>query len=180
MSPDRASAVVARAASGDRVAFTELVATHHADMLGLAGAILGDPDSARDAVQVAWQRAWIGLSALRDESRVRSWLLSVAGNEARRAVRGSRRSAGFLSPDVLADLPAFPPHADSDNLGYEDFALEQALDRLDPRDRELLSLRYVLGFSSVELSAHCGISPEGIRSRLKRVLDRIRGELTDE
>jgi len=76
MSPDRASAVVARAASGDRVAFTELVATHHADMLGLAGAILGDPDSARDAVQVAWQRAWIGLSALRDESRVRSWLLS--------------------------------------------------------------------------------------------------------
>ena len=103
-----------------------------------------------------------------------------AGNEARRAVRGSRRSAGFLSPDVLADLPAFPPHADSDNLGYEDFALEQALDRLDPRDRELLSLRYVLGFSSVELSAHCGLSPEGIRSRLKRVLDRIRGELTDE
>jgi len=77
------AAVVARAAAGDRVAFTRLVAAHHADMLRLAGVIVGDADMARDAVQSAWQRAWTGLRGVRDYERIRPWLLSIAANEAR-------------------------------------------------------------------------------------------------
>jgi RNA polymerase sigma-70 factor, ECF subfamily len=168
---DEQSSLVARAADGDADAFTTLVAQHHADMLRLAGAIGGDPDLARDAVQNAWQRAWIGLRQLRDRNRVRSWLLSISANECRQLLR--RRKPTQAVPDCLiAGLADPAQHVD--NLD-----LNTALDRLDPRDRELLALRYVLGYSSVELAPHFARSPEAVRGRLKRLVDRLRTELTD-
>jgi RNA polymerase sigma factor (sigma-70 family) len=51
------------------------------------------------------------------------------------------------------------------------------LARLEPRDRELLALRYVAGFSAPELAEYFRLTPEGIRSRAKRLLDRLRTEL---
>lgn len=170
--PHELSSLVARAADGDRAAFTSLVALHHADMLRLAGAIAGDPDLARDAVQNAWQRAWVGLRGLRDRTRVRSWLCSISANECRQLLR--RRRPTQQVPDYLVARLADPAEH-IDNLD-----LNNALDRLDPRDRELLALRYVLGFTSVELASHFSRSPEAVRGRLKRLVDRLRMDLTDE
>ena len=164
------AAVVARAAAGDRVAFTRLVAAHHADMLRLAGVIVGDPDIARDAVQTAWQRAWTGLRRVRDHDRIRPWLLSIAANEARQILRRRRPTE---AEDLLAQMPDPVDH-------FEDLDLRAAVNRLNPRDRELLGLRYVLGFSSVELASQFGLSPEGVRGRLKKLVDRLRSELTDD
>ena len=163
---------MARAATGDRAAFTALVATHHADMLRLAGVIVGDPDIARDAVQSAWQHAWTGLRRMRDHDRIRPWLLSIAANEARQILR-RRRPAEPIPEDMLAGISDPVDH-------FVDLDLKAAIDRLDPADRELLGLRYVLGFNSVELGTQFGLSPEGVRSRLKKLIDRLRSELTDD
>ena len=164
--------VVARAATGDRAAFTLLVAAHHPDMLRLAGVIVGDPDMARDAVQTAWQRAWTGLRRVKDHDRIRAWLLAIAANEARQILR-RRRPTEAMTEDMFAGLPDPVDR-------FDDLDLKAALDRLDPRDRELLGLRYVLGFNSVELGAQLGLSPEGVRGRLKKLIDRLRAELTDD
>ena len=55
--------------------------------------------------------------------------------------------------------------------------LDAALMRLDPDDRALLAMRYVAGFDATELSIAIGLSPSGTRSRLERLLARLRGEL---
>jgi len=44
---------------------------------------------------------------------------------------------------------------------------------------ELLGLRYVLGMNSGEIGAHLCLSPEGVRSRLQRLLTRMRKDLDD-
>jgi RNA polymerase sigma-70 factor, ECF subfamily len=165
------SSLVARAAAGDRAAFTSLVADHHADMLRLAGIIAGDGELAQDAVQLAWQRAWLGLRRLRDHDRIRPWLLSIAANETRQILR--RRRSTESVPDYLFDALADP----ASRVDYLD--LDMALDRMHPTDRELLGLRYVLGFTSVELAAYLHTTPEGVRGRLKRLVDRLRKELAD-
>ena len=41
------------------------------------------------------------------------------------------------------------------------------MDRLDPDDRALLAMRYVVGFDSNELAIATGMSPSGIRQRLE-------------
>ena len=41
----------------------------------------------------------------------------------------------------------------------------------------LIAMRYVIGFDATELAAAIGLSPSGTRTRLERVLARLRQEL---
>ncbi len=168
---ERTDSAVARAARGDRDAFAEIVALHHASMVRLAYVICGDRDLALDAVQNAWQRAWQKLRTLRDVDHIRPWLLSVAANEARQAVR--RRTT--RRQREIAGAPGTHTAPDADDR----IDLARALERLSPEERHLLALRYVLELSSPEIARQLRISPEGVRSRTKRLIDRLRRELTD-
>lgn len=161
-----------RIAQGDHLAFTELVEAHDQDMVRLCFLISGDIDVARDATQNAWHRMWSHPPALRDETKLRSWLLSVAANEARQMIRRRRtgrvrelQSVGPSSADGQSDLR---------------LDLEAALRRLEPSERELLGLRYLLGWSSEEVGRHIGMSAEGVRSRLHRLTQRMRADFGDE
>lgn len=166
------TAVVANAARGDRAAFTELVATYHDDMIRLAMVITRDADLANDAAQAAWHQAWRKLRQLRDPLRVRPWLLSIAANEARQALR--RRAHLVAMPDTMTDQKPSP----DDPIDALDLA--RALATLRAEDRRLIGLRYVSGFNATELAEAFGMSPEGVRTRLKRILDRLRKELGDD
>jgi RNA polymerase sigma factor (sigma-70 family) len=163
--------VVEQAAEGDREAFSQLVATYHHDLLRLSLVITGDEELARDAVQASWAHAWRKLGQLRDPRRIRPWLLSVAANEARSALRRRRRVATV--PIGLLD----PPSAEVDQIRLMDLAT--ALGRLSVDERRLIGLAYISGYSSIELAEVLRISPEGVRSRLKRIVDRLRQELHD-
>jgi RNA polymerase sigma factor (sigma-70 family) len=55
--------------------------------------------------------------------------------------------------------------------------LRNALAHLSVQDRQLLSLRYVAGFDSGELSRITGLSPSGTRARLQRLLATLRVQL---
>jgi DNA-directed RNA polymerase specialized sigma24 family protein len=58
MDGDSLGAVVARAGTGDELAFARIVAAHHDDMTRVCFVICGDADLAQEAVQAAWPRAW--------------------------------------------------------------------------------------------------------------------------
>src|SRR5436305_11897788 len=167
------TAAVARliqlAADGDEAAFAGLVNQHHAAMTRVAYVVVGDADLARDAVQSAWSIAWRRLKTLRDPARVGPWLVAIAANEARHAARSSRR-ATIVDISEALDRSGAPDPADA--IGMVD--LERALRGLRPDDRALIALRFVAGLDSTEIAVQLGISPSGTRSRLARLLDRLR------
>jgi RNA polymerase sigma-70 factor (ECF subfamily) len=171
-----ASGIVALAASGDVRALEQIVARYHDDMTRVCVVVCGgDTDLAQDAVQSAWPIVWRKLGTLRDALHLRSWLLTVAANEARQLLRQRRRGA-VVEIDV-ADVGS--SHGDpSDSIRSVD--LRAAVRRLDPQDRLLLALRYVAGFDSTELGRAMGMSPSGVRSRLERLTARLRTELDDD
>jgi RNA polymerase sigma-70 factor (ECF subfamily) len=166
---------VARAVAGDTVAFSRLVALHHADMARVAYVVTGDRSLAEDAVQSAWIVAWQKLGRVRDATRVRAWLLSVTANEARQIVRKRRR---VHVQEVDVDATAAPGAEPEGGIGMLD--LRRALAGLSPEDRALLALRYVAGVDAAELGALTGRSASGIRARLSRINLRLRGELRDD
>ncbi len=171
-SPTVAS-TVALAGAGDEAAFAELVATYHADMARVAFVACGDRELAADAVQSAWLVAWKKLHSLRDPERVRPWLLAVTANEARQLLR--RRHGPIVEIDVT-----FPGDARGDpSTGIERLDLRRALAHLSPDDRALLAMRYVVDLGSDELGTALGTSPSTARTRLSRVVDRLRKELRD-
>jgi len=167
---------VEQAAAGDAVALARIIARYHDDMARVCVVICGgDREAAADAVQSAWPVVWRKLGSLRETDRLRQWLVAIAANEARQQQRRDRRRR-VLEIKVTDAAPSMSASGRRDELAD----LSVALRHLDPDDRRLLALRYVAGLDSNEIGAAVGISPSGVRTRLERLLARLRKELTDE
>jgi RNA polymerase sigma-70 factor (ECF subfamily) len=165
--------VVASAAAGDEIAFGRIVADHHEDMRRVCAFVTRDEVVAEDAVQAAWAIVWRKLGSLREPERLRPWLMRVAVNEAKHLTRrGRRRGEVEVHSDASGVLGGIDPAT-----GIDAIDLRAAMDRLDPDDRALLALRYGVGFDATELSTALGLTPSGTRTRLERLLKRLRKEL---
>lgn len=166
-----AEATVRSAARGDEIAFARLVAEHHASMARVAFVICEDAEMTRDAVQSAWTIAWRRMGSLRDPSQIRAWLVAIAANEARQARRRRRRRSIVDISDDIALAGGDP----GDSLEIVD--LQRALRGLRPDERSLLAMRYAAGLDSHEIADQLRMSASGVRSRLARVLERLRVDL---
>ncbi len=172
--PEQAG-VIASAAAGDEIAFKQIIAAYHDDMRRVCRYVTRDDAITDEAVQAAWAIAWRKLGSVREPERLRPWLISIAVNEAKQLLRKRRRRAEIeVATDASARPGGIDPGADVDAID-----LRSAIERLDVDDQALLAMRYVAGFDATELSAATGISPAGTRTRLKRLLDRLRQELAD-
>jgi RNA polymerase sigma-70 factor (ECF subfamily) len=140
--------------------------------------LLGAGDDADDIVQEAFVKAYRKLRWCRDAYR--PWLLAIVANETRNLHRSRRRRDGMLQtaaayaeqPDRQADEPAAAA------LAAERRAeLAAALDRLDHRDRDVLTCRYLLELSEAETAEALGWARGTVKSRTSRALRRLRGIL---
>jgi RNA polymerase sigma-70 factor (ECF subfamily) len=167
--------LVRAAASGDVDAFTRIVAAYHRDMTRVAFTITGDADAADDAVQAAWAIAWRQLRSHREDASLRSWLLKIAANEARQAARRTnRRVVREIAVDESLSGLAQPAHGLDAPTQID---LSRALARLSPDERSLLALRYGADLDSTEIARIVGGTPSGVRTRLARLLHRLREDL---
>lgn len=173
------ASTVALAAGGDAEALARIVRAYHDDMARVCFVVCGDQDVAQDAVQSAWPIAWRKLGTLRDPDRLRPWLISIAVNEARQSMR-RQRQARVVTELALDDATTTSSTATDPAANTALLDLAHALQRLAPDDRALLALRYVADFDATELGKALGMSPSGVRSRLSRLLARLRTELDDD
>ena len=168
--------LLARARTGERAAFAELVERHHAELVRIAFAVTGDLDAARDAAQLAWIKAWQRLPTVREAGRLRAWLIAIAANEARQTMRAHRRRrVREITPAGLNEWAGQNTVTSADRLD-----LHAALARLRPDDRALIAMRYLAGLTTDEIGAATGLTGSGVRSRLSRMVARLREELDDD
>ena len=142
-------------------------------MARVAYFIAGDAETAAEAVQAAWSIAWGRLKNLRDQQRIGPWLVSITANETRQLVRKQRRRTVV----ELSVAPAAVGRDPADGVNVLD--LGRALRKLEPEQRSLLALRYAAGLDSTEIGVATGMSASGVRTRLSRLLERLRLELDD-
>ncbi len=69
---------------------------------------------------------------------------------------------------------------DIDNFDYDSVELKDALDRLDSESRLMLSMSVLGGYTSDEISEICELKSGTVRSRLSRIKEKLRLELTPE
>jgi RNA polymerase sigma-70 factor, ECF subfamily len=197
MSDERRLIEAARA--GDEEAFAGLVAPYRAELRAHCYRLLGSLPDAEDALQETLLRAWRGLARFEGRSSLRSWLYTVATNAGLREIE--QRPRRVLPIDYAPeadphDGPAEPltesvwlePYPDielglsSDLLGpdarYEqresiELAFAAALQHLPARQRAVLILREVLGFSARETAEALETTPAAIDSALQRAHRKI-------
>ena len=163
------------AAAGDALALARIVEAYHDDMARLCFVICGDRDTAQEAVQAAWSIAWRKLGSLRDPASLRAWLMTIAANEVRQQLRRQKRERVVEIEVIDIGSERLDP---ASRAGVLD--LRTALAQLTPEDRALLAMRHVAGFASPEIGESLGISADAVRTRLSRLIARLRLELADD
>jgi RNA polymerase sigma-70 factor (ECF subfamily) len=194
------------ARGGDEDAFRRLVEPHRNELHAHCYRMLGSLDDAEDAVQDALLRAWRGLAGFEGRSSLRSWLYAIATNTCLDLIRRRRRrvlptdygpatdpedeseaprieSASIEPyPDEALDLePGFAsPAARYERREAVELAFIAALQHLPPRQRAVLILRDVLGFSGREVAEALDTTVGSVNGALHRARQAIGDRLPDE
>jgi len=156
--------------SSDRAdAFREIAEIHLRDAYRLAGAILGDPTQARDAVHDAFIAGWKKWPSLRDQGRFEWWFKRIVVNTCRNRLRDGAKRCG---PDIDTQIGPIAP----DPAGRSDdrIVVEQALASLKPDERVVLALRYYKDLKLADIAELLDIPTGTVKSRLNKAHDRLR------
>jgi RNA polymerase sigma-70 factor, ECF subfamily len=182
------------AAAGDDGAFAELVEPHRRPLHAHCYRMLGSVQDAEDAVQETLLRAWRSHSSFEGRSSLRSWLYTIATSVCLRSIE--RRPGRVLPVDYgppgdpyqpfgepVVEATWIEPYPDA-HFGLEDglagpearyeqresveLAFIAALQHLPARQRAVLILREVLGFSGAEVARTLKTTPASVYSALQR------------
>ena len=166
--------LVDKARAGDRAARQRLYRQHVARVFRTVRGVLRSDAEAEDVTQDAMLKALTSLDRYSPRSGTRfvAWLTAIALNTARRRFRRQRpelTATGEL-PDVLA---ADEDLADDIDRGRQRRALLRALAELEPREREIVSLRYGAELNATEIASQLNVEPANVRKILERVRVRL-------
>ncbi len=167
----RAMAAPPAAAAVDAGWFEDLYRSSAADIHAYVASLLRDRAAAEDVTALAFERAYRRRAMFNPgRGSGRAWLFTIARNAALDELRRRRRSAA-----LLGDLPFEPPvvDEDEDRRARRD-AVRDGLEQLDPRQRELILLKFHAQLTNAELAKVLGCSVTNAGTRLCRALERLR------
>ena len=133
--------------------------------------ITGDARHADDLLQESYYRFLRADAAFESEEHRRRYLFRIATNLA----RDHRRRDGTRPVTVSASETREGEAAPSGGAAQLDSRIDvgRAMDRLKPRERTLLSLAYVQGWSHAEIAASLGLRTASLKALLWRARKRF-------
>src|SRR3954468_1553751 len=189
------------ARAGDEDAFARLVEPHRRALHAHCYRMLGSVADAEDALQDALLNAWRGLAKFEGRSSLRSWLFTIATNACLRAIE--RRPKRVLPidygppadphdapreplvesvwiepfPDTYVETGSPSPEGRYEQRESVELAFIAALQHLPARQRAVLILRDVLGFSARETAEALETTPVSVDSALQRAHKAVEARL---
>jgi RNA polymerase sigma-70 factor (TIGR02960 family) len=175
-------AVLAAAQAGDESAFARLIERHRRELHVHCYRMLGSFEDAEDLVQETFLRAWRSRATFDRGSFFRAWLYRIATNACLDSLR--RTSRRVASPGSLAEVPWLQPYPDRllDEIAPSEeepdavvvaretieLAYLAVIQLLPARQRAVLILRDVLGWSAIETAEALEMSVAAANSALQR------------
>jgi RNA polymerase sigma-70 factor (ECF subfamily) len=176
-------AQLAAAQAGDERAFRDLVAPHRRAIEVHCYRMLGSLHDAEDVTQETLLRAWRSLDRFERRSSVHTWLYRIATNacldELERRPRRPQPTVDPYPDDRLPDAgsPIVDPAARYALREGMEVALLTAIQRLPGRQRAVLILRDVLGWTGAEVADLLDSTVAAGNSALQRARATIEREL---
>ena len=167
----------------DEARFTELSELHRRELQVHSYRMLGNLEQAEDAVQEALLRAWKGRASFDGGPGARAWLYRIVTTTCFDVLRAAQRR-GEQVVESIADVPWLQPCPDAllDAAEPEGAAIRRetvelaylaVIQLLPARQRAVLLLRDVQGYSAAETAAILDLTVAAVTSALQRARDTL-------
>ena len=141
---------------------------HYKQLYRIAYSYLRHKQNAEDALQAAYEKAFENQKQLQDPKKLRSWLARIVINECNQNHRIRKRQTE-IERKVEANSE-FGVNSDYD-ISIE---LKDAMLLLSEEDRNLISLKYLLGYRQKEIADILDLPVGTVKSRLSRSLGKLK------
>jgi RNA polymerase sigma-70 factor (ECF subfamily) len=176
--------LVAASQNGDAASFQDLFARYSDQVKGIARGILKSERDAEDVVQETFLSVHQNLDNFRGDAKFSTWLRRIAINRSLMTLRKQKRRRESQADDHvvesrLSDIQ--PARTPNDEYRENEFLgrVQEALDKLERSEREILEMRILEERSIAEIAVHFGISKAATKSRLHRARLSLREYLAD-
>ena len=142
------------------------------DVYAYVATLLRDRAAAEDVTAAAFERAYRkqrSYKAARGSGR--AWLFGIARNAALDELRRRKRAAALTAEPAELD-PVAPE--DAAETAVRRAVVRAALVALDPRERELVALKFHAGLDNAEIAAVLGVSVSNAGTQLHRAMTKLR------
>ncbi len=161
----------ALARNGDTEAFSKLYSLVYKDMYHTAVYNLRNEHDAYDAVSEAVMDAFSSIGRLKNEEAFKSWIMKILFAKIKRKQKEYMHQDEDI--DNLNDGELI-----SGSFDFENFELKEAMNNLDFESKALLTLSVLGGYNSFEIAKIYGMKASSVRSRLMRIKEQLRLNLT--
>ena len=177
--------LVRRAQGGDVAAFEELLRRNQQRVFAVVGGILRRREDVEDVAQQVFVKAYFSLRRFDLRSTFGTWLYKIAVNECWDYLRKKRvRRLVYeadLSEEQVRQLDTVQERASGAEKPREDAGrrteqrdlLERLLGELEAKDRWMLVMKEVEGFSVEEIGEALGLNVNTVKVRLFRARGRL-------
>ncbi|MBS3903088.1 MAG: RNA polymerase sigma factor [Anaplasmataceae bacterium] len=161
---------------GKKELFGVLIERYEGRLIRYARKFLLERQDAEDKVQEVFIKAYVNIQSFQTSRKFSSWIYRIAHNEFINAIKKrSGESIFFFDPDTIFPHPLSRDEADSEATRRETKELlDQTLQKIDPKYREVLVLYYYedLDYKTISEILEIPISTVGVR--LKRGKESMR------
>lgn len=167
--------LVARSQTGDAGAFDVLILKHSPRLYALVYNMTSNHDDTNDLLQEAWAKAYRYIRGFRGKSQFYTWIHSIAANTTLNFLkkRGRRWTMslddvdnGIANDKEFVELQTTSTPVRETDLGELQKRLNEALMKLTPEHRAVVTMFDVQGMPHAEIAKILRISEGTVRSRL--------------
>jgi RNA polymerase sigma-70 factor, ECF subfamily len=170
--------LIRKAKRGDREAFGVLVERYQRRVVGVARAVVHNPEDALELAQETFVRAYENLASFESRSSFSTWLYRIAANLAIDLRRREGRHSFVQGDEAESEIDRLPSSIGDSfaevSRGELNRRLRAALNELTPEHRAVILLREVEGLSYDEISDLLQCPRGTVMSRLHYARNRLR------
>jgi RNA polymerase sigma-70 factor (ECF subfamily) len=171
---------IARAREGNSQAIRELYDVYSDPVRRYCYVRLGDNEAAQDCVQEVFVCIWKGVKNFeyRGDLSFTAWLYTIANNVLVSHVRKRKRVQQVpLTPELnLTDSRSL----DSARNICDRLALRQAIEQLTQEQQQVITFKFFVGLSNLEIAEILGRSEGAVKALQHRAINRLQQMLSNE
>ena len=167
---------------GDQGAFTTLVNKYQKSVHALVWRKIGDFHIAEEITQDVFLKVYKRLSTLKRPELFPGWLYVIATRDCMSWLRKKElptKSLDAMSTAELEEICYAQHEADRSEaaaIEHQRECVKRLLQKLPESERTVVTLYYLAEMKSEEISAFLGVSPNTVRSRIRRARERLEKE----